>query len=781
MNIWEWVNETERRLKDEGHNRLAEIMDRISSLTCNDRHEEVEAILPEGVALSKQLGLPWVELFLRHWHMQSAILHQYDVKDRLGQAIDLLEFAHQDQNQSCPQSVCTTQDVAVAYGLLDGKGYAQERIDVSLETLSRINPSWPCYGCIATEYTSALIDQGKLDETIQFLDETLEKLKEGKQYRSLFPDLAGSYVDALIARQSPGDLERALELNTEALRLSSSNHRIVVRQLDQARILARLGRAQEAIEIFPPWETIWNTPAHYWPAADALYVLIAQYLDDDTQGMPNSWRAGRMLTLMALELHRRGVARKGAEIAAKSAKLALARRRPTLAKLLIELSREAAQSLRDPNDYDQELAQLEADLAALRAQVPEPDVQLDDEDDLQELLSEDPELSLEFLEHVISLRPDVVREHARALEALGFGARAITRLERALEAQADDPDPQLITALEGAYRQAKRPQDQRRFLEGLATNERLSDHTRGLCYWLLSHHSRDQQDWQEALAQLSFVERLDPDQPSLRPYKATLLMQLERPEDALTVLDQHIESEAGQDSGPWDWDRMSLAALLGRWDKVRASALRIGWELPQNDEPIHEEFGLCRVVFSKELEQPTYWAERLSPVTARILSMAAPDHVQHLNDVVVFDAEPLNPKPNDHPEGEPYYYHYRSMGVIESGQYQKSICLDGVHPGDEAIEALEGALEELNAELRVLSGEGYKLTPKEQQESYQGIYAYIALPTTTSQLQLHTLLSEYTAKQAHPLFWAGLLRDLQLFDVRDAQREQMKRYGVHEE
>ena len=161
--------------------------------------------------------------------------------------------------------------------------------------------------------------------------------------------------------------------------------------------------------------------------------------------------------------------------------------------------------------------------------------------------------------------------------------------------------------------------------------------------------------------------------------------------------------------------------------------------------------------------------------------MAAPDHVQHLNDVVVFDAEPLNPKPDDHPEGEPYYYHYRSMGVIESGQYQKSVCLDGVHPGDEAIEALEGALEELNAELRVLSGEGYKLTPKEQQESFQGIYAYIALPTTTSQLQLHTLLSEYTAKQAHPLFWAGLLRELQLFDVRDAQREQMKRYGVHEE
>lgn len=781
MNIWEWVTETERRLKDEGQNRLAEIMDRIPSLTCNDRHEEVEALLPEGVALSKQLGLPWVELFLRHWHMQSAILHQYDVKDRLGQAIDLLEFAHQEQNKACPQSVCTTQDVAVAYGLLDGKGYAQERIDVSLETLSKINPTWPCYGCIATEYTSALIDQGKLDETLAFLDKTLEQLKDGKQYRNLFPDMAGSYVDALILRQAPGDLERALELNAEALKLSHSNHRIVVRQLDQARVLARLGRAKEAIEIFPPWETIWNTPAHYSPAADALYVLIAQYLDDAEQGMPNSWRAGRMLTLMAMELQRRGVARKGAEIAIKSAKLALARRRPTLTKLLIELAHKAAQDLRDPTDFDVELTALRDKLAALRAQVPEPDVQLDEEDDLQELLSEDPELSLEFLEHVISERADVVREHARALEALGFGARAIERLERALQAQPDAPDPQLITALESAYRQAKRPQEQRRFLEALAIDERLPTHTRGLCYWLLSHQSRDQQDWHDALAQLAHAERLDPTQPSLRPYKATLLMQLDRLEDALAVLDQHIESDAGQDSGPWDWDRMSLAALLGRWDKVRASALRIGWELPQNNEPIHEEFGLCRIVFSKELDQPTYWAERISPVTARILSMAAPDHIQHLNDVVVFDAEPLNPKPQDHPEGEPYYYHYRSMGVIEAGQYQQSICIDGVYPGDEAIEELEARLEGLGAQLRVLSGESYELTPDGEAGSMRGLYAYIALEDSASPLQLHRLLTEYTTAQAHPLFWTGLLRQLQLFEERDQQREQMKRYGVHED
>lgn len=777
MNIWEWVTQTERKLRDEGHHRLAEIMDRVPSMTCDDHHEEVEALVPEGVALAKQLELPWVELFLRHWHMQSAILHQYDVKERLPQAIELLEFAHRDHNRDCPQSVCTTQDVAVAYGLVDGKGYAQERLDVSRETLDRITPTWPCFRCISAEHANALIAQERYDDAITFLDTTVEKLKAHQ--RRPDGDLAGSYTEAYLKRDKPGDLERALKINEEALDKSDSDHRIASYQLDQARILAKLNRPKEAIEQLPPWETIWSTAAHYYAAADAIYMLVNNYLDDPEQGIPNSWRTGRMLNMMAMELARLGVWRKSTEIALNSADLAIKRRRPTLASLLIQQAAQTAQQLRDPRDFAPELDALRDRLSKLRQEVPEPNVQLDEEDDLMELLSEDPELSLEFLEHVVSDRADVVREQARALEAMGFATLAIERLEHAIKREHSAPDPQLILALDAAYQQAKRVGSLKRFLLGQIDNPDAPDHTKALCHWLMARHARDAQDHQEALSHLNAAQRLDPDQPSLRPFKASLLVAMARFEEALEQLNAHIESEHGQDTGPWDWDRMSVAALLGRWDLVRQSSARLGWELPDGDGPIVEPFGICRIVFSNEPDHPTYWAERLSPVTARILSVAAPEHPQHLEDTIVFDAEPLNPKPEDHPEDEPYYYHYKSMGVIEAAGYQQSYAIDGLYPGDEQVEALEAQLKEIGGELRILSSDNYRLH-QEDGSVLQGFYAYLALSKRTSLSAAHQLLESFSKAQEHPLFWPSLLRDLQSFEQRDAQLEAMASYGIDE-
>lgn len=271
MDIWKWVRQTETSLREEGQGRLAHIIDRVPTLTCNDQHEEVDALMPEGLALAKQLKMPWVTLFLRHWHMQSAILHRYDVKERLDDVIDLLDFAHKDQHISCPQSVCTTQDVAVAYSLLDGKGYVQERLDVAKETLERIDPTWPCFTCISCEYANALIDDEQYRDAEAFLREQLQALKDAGHYRWMYPELVGSLVNALIGLDR---LDEALEALEQSHREHDSDHRKVCHQLDRARVLGRLGRYDEGIEQLPEWETIWRTPAHYEQMADALALSL---------------------------------------------------------------------------------------------------------------------------------------------------------------------------------------------------------------------------------------------------------------------------------------------------------------------------------------------------------------------------------------------------------------------------------------------------------------------------------------------------------------------------
>jgi hypothetical protein len=158
MDIWRWVGQVGYDLRDAGHHRLAEIIDDLPPAVCYGRHEAAEAMVPEGLALARGLDLPWVEVFLRHWLAQSRLAHRRDVSSGLAEVIDLLDFAHQESARECPQSICVTQDVCIAYGALDGPGYGEERLAAAVEAMARIDVSWPCFGCISSEQASALLD-----------------------------------------------------------------------------------------------------------------------------------------------------------------------------------------------------------------------------------------------------------------------------------------------------------------------------------------------------------------------------------------------------------------------------------------------------------------------------------------------------------------------------------------------------------------------------------------------------------------------------------------------
>ena len=144
-----------------------------------------------------------------------------EARDRLPEAVSLLEFAHRDANRACPQSVCTTQDLAVTYGLIDGKGYQQQRLNVAAETLERIDPSWPCFTCISSEYADALLADGRHEEAIVFLEEQYDKLRRAHLYEQRYWQMLSPYLEALIHTDR---LEEALEINNRARRHSDSQH-----------------------------------------------------------------------------------------------------------------------------------------------------------------------------------------------------------------------------------------------------------------------------------------------------------------------------------------------------------------------------------------------------------------------------------------------------------------------------------------------------------------------------------------------------------------------------
>src|SRR5258705_11715728 len=116
MDIWEWFHKSMSSLRGSGQARLAELADDLSSACCDGHHDRVENIVPEALALARAAKQPWLELYLRHWLLQSRVLHRHDVsRDTLAQAVSLVEFASRAEARDCPQSVCAVQDLASAY------------------------------------------------------------------------------------------------------------------------------------------------------------------------------------------------------------------------------------------------------------------------------------------------------------------------------------------------------------------------------------------------------------------------------------------------------------------------------------------------------------------------------------------------------------------------------------------------------------------------------------------------------------------------------------------
>ncbi|HEY0687310.1 MAG TPA: tetratricopeptide repeat protein [Steroidobacter sp.] len=731
MDIWEWVYQTCDDLREAGHERLAFIVDELPGLICGDQQLEAEALIPEGLALARSIDHPWLEVYLRHWLAQSRVVRRRDVTGGLEELIHLLDFAHGERTAACPQSVCVTQDVCIAYGAVDGPGYAEERLAASAETIERIDVTWPCFQCISAEHAAALLDAGLYQDAESYCRTQLEKASTAGQ--GTLWQVKWHLVDAL-ARQ--GRHEEALALlDPEGCRgmdeEESRRH-----SLHHARELAVAGKLDEAVSI--QMQPLGLKPSEY------ILWLRAEIAFCERVPERNDFQLGKTLRRLFTTLRDHGALYEQAEIGMAAAKLALARGSSVVATMYWEEVEAVVPRLRRPQRIIEELETQRRSLAP-KAAAPMA------ESSLIDALTDNPERNLELLQQATTEAASseaILLARCEAYREAGFSNRAKSELEEFVARY-----PESVPALDQLLRVLLAAVDEAA-MRSLV--QKIDEARRPRALFYQARLYQGQRRWQEAAAALEVARRLEPDVPVLASELAVVYRHLERYEEALTILDELVASEP--EAGDVDWERMVVATALGRFDEVRHSARRLEFDFA-GEGPIDQPYAYCDILLKDAAgREVPHRAERISPVVARILQMQAPAVPSVFRDEILFDPVSLNPPPEQGSDERPIL-RFRPIKQLRAGGY-RVYDIDGVHPGDESVEGLRAALRELGVVLSIRSSEEYQIEVDPEQEPVRGLYAFLAVPGEVTSAEVLACVQSCTTNWLGPMTYRGLLKEL---------------------
>ncbi|MEM9488478.1 MAG: tetratricopeptide repeat protein [Myxococcota bacterium] len=791
MDIWRWINDTERELRHAGQDRLARLVGQLSHVVCDGRHGQVDAMVPEALALARAAKSPWLEVFIRHWHLQSLIFHRYRVREALPKAVSLLEFASREESRDCPQSVCATQDLAQCYSQLDGPGYVAERLAVAQESLDRIDPSWPCFVCISDEYAGALCDGRRFDEVVEFVAEQRRAMTRAGGRFDPSTVMCSSAVRALLG------LGRHAEALVEAERWDtalSGKHSAMGRDLFRALALIRQGRLAEGAALVPSSAQVLEMEGNYIDWARCVRDMAAHLrpgddrpAGDDPAGAGElswvlGWECDRDLWRMQRGLVALGALYPAATLAKIAAQLAVIRGRRATAAMWLEAAEEPLPELRAPERLRQQLDEVAASIAAL------PELEVPDGMSMDEFLASigrDPERAAELFGAARRRWPDrlkLTNALAQMLYALGRVERAEQLLRRCLE---DAPESeQILSALAETLIDSDRHDQLAELLD------RFGDAPPPWVLRLRARSAYAQRDMDRCAEALEAALAAEPDDHNGRAVLAQVERERGNWQRAVDLLDLVVEHSGPGDA---DWDRMVAASVIGAWAKVRHSARRIGLDFDPGDEPITVDGELCLIrIRDGAWQERDFLAQRTGPVTARIMQIAGPGRAEHFLDEVVFDPAPINPPDSSDagddspPDGDSgsdgdarQLLIFASVHTLHPGA-MVSYSIDGVHPGDEAMEAVAAAASKHRGVISVRSGDDYVLDLPGDADSAQvsGIYAFIAVPTAVKPHTLHRLLSQATSDLEHPLVWLELAAALGDEAEFSRQRTIAERYGL---
>ncbi|GAA5003401.1 hypothetical protein [Kitasatospora paranensis] len=778
--IWAWVRDTHEQLAEAGHHRLATALVEIAGHAIEGRNEQLDAMYPEALASARALGLPWVEVFLRHWRMQNLLNKRHQGEAAMAEAVDLLEFAHREETASCPQSVCVVQDFTICHGNIDGPGYVPERLAVLEETLERVDPARACFDCLSREYADTLEDDGRSEDALAHLDRAQARIQAAGESVSL---ACGHGRAGALVRL--GRHQEALDVYDTAERAYTARHELDDddrRKLAAGRAvaLAALGRTDEALGLLPDADEADRYPDIRMRWATAVESLAgAGALPHG--GLDNDAALGARLARWVGYLDTAGSHRPCLDLLLIVGRLAVARGARTVALTLADTGDRKLAVLRRTDGVADRLAALRAAAEALPpAEPPVP------ADELPAWLGEQQvsyETALDHFAAAGAASPQAAAllalHTARALDALGHPRAAADLLRGRLEADPSDRDTAGMLA--EVLIEAEDGDGIRRLTELLLPANPAQAH------WIRARWAAAEGRWEEVGEHADAVLAHDPDALNTRRLAATAATRLgdharaqqlyqDLLEHALPAADTGPDEQHRTVQEPDLWHLITAATANRDWAVVRSTGARIGIEFDEPDGPVDEEWQMVTVRSTRSngatVDLP---AVRTGPATARILPVLGDDVALNHRDVVVFGPAVLNERPEEG-GADTWRPVFRQLALLDPAGYTTH-WVDGAWPGDEAWVALREALAAEGYGLWAYSGDHYRVTdPAGGTDGLPGIYAALGVPPTAATAEADALLLRLTGAWTHPLSWL----DLAEAAGADTARHQgiVERYGL---
>lgn len=762
MDIWAWVETLQEDLRESGYERLADLIDQIQRDVGDNHYERAQAALPEALAGARAVKNPWLEVYLRHWGMQNRMNNIGEGETALGEATSLLEFAHRKETMDCPQSVCVTQDISKCYGNVDGIGWASERLDVCRETMARITPQWPCFDCLSREYSDALLDQGKAEESIAFLEaqakamtgvgEEIDSRYRWQQADSIWK--AGRPEEALAIYQEIDDMEDGA---VEDDRVS--------RYCYQSQILSELGRTEEALELLPAWSEL--TPSDYASWSRAVELIVAKKPET------NTWSLAQKLQLALDHLVKVGAHRKALDMAERHGWLACARGARETARRALAAMEACVPRLRAVLDANERVAALAARVSSLPecTDLPVPAGELVAH--LRTLEERDPEREIEWLTAARRELPEdltLLLETADALKTCSLAADSQQLLWTALEAHRDWRP--VIYRLQGHVLKAAELRAHERLLALVEPTDPAT------ACWIRMRWAFLNGQWSEVGEHAVRMLSIENDDDA-RDLWAQAAMKAEDFGTAVRLRKEQLASSEVLNRGVC-WDLLCAASAAGEWETVREHATKLGMELEGTEGPVEENWGRVMVAYEEEGKNYRYVATRTGPVTATILEPAPGRRRQRAGDRVVFEPRPREEAPEDEEEKKRFLYTYGHIHTVQSGEFEHSWLLDGAEPTDKAYASFRDALWAKGWSCWRLHRPDYEVTDPAAQEGEEGklpgMLVLVAAPKAVPALEIHEQLKELTRRWKHPLCWLALAEHVER-DVAH-HREVEEKYGL---
>lgn len=745
MNEWEWIYQIHKKLLEHGQDRLAYLIEKISDYTVNNEHAQVDAIIPEALALTHQCKIPWLEVYFRYWHLESRIWKRFEGRNALADAINLVEFAHREENKECPWTVSTLYSLIGCHGIIDGPGFAEERKKIALEALSHLNPAQNTniFDCFTGEYAGALFDQEKYAEAYAFLmKQDALRIKSSVPLEES-PNLWQHTIRNLSAlKRNEEALEQTQQFQEKA---QHDRSRFMRLQLYKTSILAHLQRWEEAEAALPPLSEIEPNPGYYKLWTEAVKLLIQGNI------LPNTWQLAKTLQQFIHRLSTQGAIRPAIDIAFIQIELAFLRKgslfvvQKTLSTLqsLVPLLH---QSLDVPHKIEllEQQVLIRSSLPPIELPNP-PQAGID-------IANQDPEETWVWLEQALVKWPDnegLVLAGSCTLRNLGEQKQAQQILENF--AQNHPISENFAIEFGRVLLESNEKQALFQFCDKLIQHPEPHLQSRG--YYLQAMRYHLDEEWEKSTHALKQALQRKPQAKNFYRLLIRNALNLQDWELTLHMVDQLIDLEP--EDRDLDWLRIEVGTRLRKWDLVRASCARVNLPLSNTEGPIEENWEMCQIQFSAEPSTPVYYAQRTGPVTARLLEVAPPHRTQHFRDEVIFSAKPLNEPPT--PEDNEYIFLYKAIDVLKN-QNMIGFDLDGVHPGEEILQKLEETFSQLGGCLQVRSTEEYQVSYQEQ--TLPGIYAYGAVPNHLELYQIHQMIEEHLAASRHPLVYLHLAKQI---------------------